>query len=102
MNEPSAIPTFERRAREHRITKETDVLIDLSLDGTGSADVATGVPFLDHMLDALGRHGCLDLTVEASGDVEIDDHHTVEDVGIVLGTCVRRALGDARGITRYG
>ena len=57
MNEPSAIPTFERRAREHRITKETDVLIDLSLDGTGSADVATGVPFLDHMLDALGRHG---------------------------------------------
>ena len=102
MNEPSAIPAFERRAREHRITKETDVLIDLSLDGTGSADVATGVPFLDHMLDALGRHGCLDLTVEASGDVEVDDHHTVEDVGIVLGTCVRRALGDARGITRYG
>lgn len=93
---------FERRAREHRITKETDVLVDLSLDGDGTADVATGVPFLDHMLDALGRHGGLELNIEATGDVEVDDHHTVEDVGIVLGTCVRRALGDARGITRYG
>lgn len=91
-----------RKSRVHRATKETDVLITVDLDGSGSSDVATGVPFLDHMLDALGRHGLLDLAVEASGDVEVDDHHTVEDVGIVLGQAVRDALGDARGIARYG
>lgn len=91
-----------RTAQLHRVTKETDVLVHLDLDGDGTADVDTCVPFLDHMLDALGRHGLLNLQVKAIGDVQIDDHHTVEDIGIVLGSAIRRALGDARGIARYG
>ncbi len=91
-----------RGARVHRATRETDVSVELGLDGFGTADVATGVPFLDHMLDALGRHGLLDLTVRAAGDTAVDDHHTVEDVGIVLGRALREALGDLAGIARYG
>ena len=91
-----------RGARVHRATRETDVSVELGLDGSGTADVATGVPFLDHMLDALGRHGLLDLTVRATGDTAVDDHHTVEDVGIVLGCALREALGDLAGIARYG
>lgn len=83
-----------RIAEVHRVTKETDVLVRLDLDGDGTADVDTCVPFLDHMLDALGRHGLLGLTVQATGDVQVDDHHTVEDVGIVLGT--RRPPGARR------
>ncbi len=93
---------MERHAARRRTTRETDVSVELCLDGRGSASVGTGVPFLDHMLDALARHGLLDLEVRASGDTAVDDHHTVEDVGIVLGGVVRDALGDMRGIARYG
>ncbi len=91
-----------RRAEIARTTSETDIRLSLDLDGTGRAEIATGVGFFDHMLTALARHGMLDLTVTARGDLHIDDHHTVEDVGIVLGQAVRRALGDKRGIRRYG
>lgn len=91
-----------RSASIERATKETDIRLDLELDGGGSTDVATGVPFFDHMLDAFGRHGLFDLSVAAVGDVEVDAHHTVEDVGIVLGTAFASALGDKRGIVRYG
>lgn len=91
-----------RTAEVHRETKETNIDVVLNLDGTGSTKVATMVPFFDHMLEAFGRHGLLDLSVRAQGDVEIDAHHTVEDVGIVLGQAVARALGDKRGIVRYG
>lgn len=93
---------MERHAARRRTTRETDVSVELCLDGRGSASVGTGVPFLDHMLDALARHGLFDLEVRASGDTAVDDHHTVEDVGIVLGGVVRDALGDMRGIARYG
>lgn len=91
-----------RRAELTRTTKETDISIVLDLDGTGTTDIDTGVPFFDHMLDAFGRHGLFDLSVHATGDIEVDAHHTVEDCGIVLGQCFAAALGDARGITRYG
>ncbi len=90
-----------RQATQHRVTRETDVQLTWCLDGTGQTDIATGVPFLDHMLDAMGRHGRFDLTVRAHGDLAVDDHHTVEDVGLVLGDAWRAALGDARGITRF-
>lgn len=93
---------MERHAARRRTTRETDVSVELCLDGRGSASVGTGVPFLDHMLDALARHGLFDLEVRASGDTAVDDHHTVEDVGIVLGGVVRDALGDMKGIARYG
>ena len=93
---------MERHAARRRTTRETDVSVELCLDGRGSASVGTGVPFLDHMLDALVRHGLFDLEVRASGDTAVDDHHTVEDVGIVLGGVVRDALGDMKGIARYG
>ncbi len=85
-----------------RTTKETDIELTLALDGKGTVAVETGVPFFDHMLDAFGRHGLFDLTVKAKGDIEVDAHHTVEDVGIVLGQAFKEALGDKRGITRYG
>ena len=98
----STAPAEHRCATVHRVTRETDVLVTVDLDGSGTASVATGVGFLDHMLDALGRHGLLDLTVQASGDTYVDDHHTVEDVGIVLGQAVREAVGAMRGIVRYG
>ena len=91
-----------RRAEIARATSETDIRIALELDGSGKAEVATGVGFLDHMLTALARHAMLDLTVAAKGDLHIDDHHTTEDVGIVLGQAIRQALGDKRGIRRFG
>jgi len=91
-----------RRAEITRATSETDIRVSLDLDGTGQATIATGVGFLDHMLTALARHGLLDLTVQAKGDLHIDDHHTTEDVGIVIGQAIRQALGDKRGIRRYG
>ncbi len=98
----SANDCCSRHASVHRVTRETDVYVEVDLDGSGSAEISTGVPFLDHMLDALGRHGLLDLTVRATGDTYVDDHHSVEDIGIVLGQAVRQAAGDLRGIVRYG
>jgi imidazoleglycerol-phosphate dehydratase len=91
-----------RHARIERITKETSIVVDLALDGTGRADLATGVPFLDHMLDQIARHGLVDLTITARGDLHIDAHHTVEDIGITLGQAFRQAVGDKAGLTRYG
>jgi imidazoleglycerol-phosphate dehydratase len=91
-----------RTARVERATAETKVLVELNLDGTGRADVSTGVPFFDHMLGQLGRHGLLDLTVRARGDIEIDAHHTVEDTALALGQALREALGDKAGISRFG
>lgn len=85
-----------------RKTRETDIVVTIGLDGGGATSVSTGVPFFDHMLDAFGRHGLFDLAVRATGDIEIDAHHTVEDVGIVLGKAFSEALGDKAGITRYG
>ncbi len=91
-----------RSASISRDTLETRIQISLNLDGSGQSVLASGVPFLDHMLDQIARHGLIDLTVEASGDRHIDDHHTVEDVGITLGQTLAQALGDKRGIFRYG
>jgi imidazoleglycerol-phosphate dehydratase len=91
-----------RIARAERLTNETQVLVELDLDGIGVVDVATRVPFFDHMLAQLGRHGSLDLSVRASGDIEVDAHHTVEDTAIVLGEALRQALGDKSGIARFG
>jgi len=85
-----------------RTTSETDIALTLDLDGTGVAEIATGIGFLDHMLTALARHGLFDLTIRARGDLHIDFHHTTEDVGIVLGTAFNQALGDKRGIRRFG
>ena len=94
--------TRRRHARLERVTSESSVLVELDVDGTGRADVSTGVGFYDHMLTSLARHALLDLTVQASGDLHIDAHHTVEDVAIVLGQALREALGDKRGISRFG
>ena len=91
-----------RSAKVERKTVETTITVDVDLDGSGRTDLATGVPFLDHMLDQVGRHGMLDLVVRAKGDLHIDAHHTVEDVGITLGQAVKQALGDKKGIRRYG
>src|SRR4051794_6515176 len=91
-----------RSARVVRQTKETDIVVEIDLDGTGRASIDTPLPFLSHMLEQIARHGLFDLTVQAKGDVEIDGHHTTEDVGIALGTAVSQALGDKAGITRYG
>jgi len=91
-----------RRARIERETKESKVLVELDLDGTGRADVATGVGFYDHMLDSFARHSLVDLTVQTDGDTHIDAHHSVEDTAIVLGDALREALGDKRGIRRFG
>ncbi len=91
-----------RQARVERKTKETEIVLQLHLDGTGSAKVQTPIPFFSHMLEAWSKHGLMDLAVEATGDVEVDIHHTVEDVGIVLGQALRQALGDKKGIVRYG
>ena len=92
----------ERIARICRTTKETDIELSLDLDGTGTTDVETGIGFFDHMLTAFGRHGLFDLSVAAKGDLEVDGHHTVEDVGIVMGQAFAQALGDKRGIRRFG
>ncbi|HXH81294.1 MAG TPA: imidazoleglycerol-phosphate dehydratase HisB [Candidatus Tectomicrobia bacterium] len=91
-----------RQGRVERKTKETEVAVTLGLDGAGASKVATPIPFFSHMLEAWAKHGLMDLAVEASGDVDVDIHHTVEDVGIVLGQAFRQALGDKRGIVRYG
>jgi len=91
-----------RRARIERTTGETAVVVELDLDGTGATSISTGVPFFDHMLDTLGRHALLDLSVNAQGDLEVDSHHTVEDVGICLGRALADALGDKAGIRRFG
>lgn len=90
-----------RRAVVTRVTGETDITVELDLDGTGTCLIDTGVPFFDHMLNAFGRHGLFDLTVRAAGDIEVDAHHTVEDTGIVLGQAFTQALGDKAGITRF-
>ncbi len=91
-----------RSADIHRVTSETDIALTLDLDGTGLAEIATGIGFLDHMLTALTRHALFDLKVIARGDLHIDFHHTTEDVGIVLGQAILKALGDKRGIARFG
>jgi len=91
-----------RKAEVQRDTKETQVFVAVDLDGTGRAELASGIPFLDHMLDQVARHGVIDLTVRAKGDLEIDAHHTVEDIGITLGQAMAKALGDKKGIRRYG
>lgn len=91
-----------RLARVERNTKETTITVEVNLDGTGRAELATGVAFLDHMLDQVARHGMLDLTVRAQGDLHIDAHHTVEDIGITFGQAVRQVLGDKAGLVRFG
>jgi len=85
-----------------RKTNETDIIVELELYGTGKSDINTGVPFLDHMLDQIARHGLVDLTIKCDGDTDIDDHHSVEDVGITLGQAFAKAIGDKKGMTRYG
>lgn len=91
-----------RTAKITRDTKETQISVELNLDGTGKADIRTGVGFFDHMLNGFARHGLFDLTVHVKGDLEVDDHHTIEDTGIVIGTAIREAVGDKKGIRRYG
>jgi imidazoleglycerol-phosphate dehydratase len=93
---------MKRVAEIERNTAETQIQLSLSLDGSGQANIRTGVPFLDHMLTLVARHGLMDMVVEASGDVEVDPHHTVEDVGICLGLAIAEAVGDKHGIVRYG
>ncbi len=91
-----------RTAQIHRVTAETDIRVELNLDGSGRREIHTGIGFFDHMLEQIARHGLIDLTIEARGDLEVDGHHTVEDTGIALGTALREALGDKSGVTRYG
>jgi imidazoleglycerol-phosphate dehydratase len=93
---------MSRAARVERATKESEVLVELEIDGTGMSEVDTGVPFFDHMLDQVARHGGLDLTVRTRGDLEVDAHHTVEDTSLALGQALRQALGDKAGVSRYG
>ncbi|MBI4275316.1 MAG: imidazoleglycerol-phosphate dehydratase, partial [Rhizobiales bacterium] len=90
-----------RKGTVKRTTKETDVEVSVNLDGTGAAEIATGIGFLDHMLELLARHSRIDITVKAKGDLHIDHHHTTEDVGIALGQAVKQSLGDMKGITRF-
>lgn len=90
-----------RRSEIHRATRETDISLSLDLDGTGTGTIETGIPFFDHMLTSFVRHGRMDLTVRATGDLEVDAHHTIEDIGIVLGAALAEAVGDGRGITRF-
>lgn len=93
---------MNRTARIERNTSETRISASIDLDGTGTASVSTGIPFFDHMLDLFARHGFFDLTVKAEGDIAVDSHHTLEDIGIVMGLLVNEALGDRKGIVRYG
>ena len=95
-------PEVSRQARVERSTKETQIALHLNLDGAGAAKVETGIPFFNHMLEAWAKHGLMDLCVDAKGDLEVDLHHTVEDVGICLGRAVKEAVGDKKGIARYG
>ena len=91
-----------REASVERNTKETEIKLKINLDGTGYSDIETGVGFFDHMLDGFTRHGLFDLSVRVHGDLQVDDHHTIEDTGIVLGTALKEAIGDKKGIKRYG
>jgi imidazoleglycerol-phosphate dehydratase len=91
-----------RKAEITRGTSETEVVVKINLDGTGETSFSTGLPFLEHMLDQIGRHGLIDLDIKAKGDLHIDDHHTIEDIGITLGEAFNKAVGDKKGIRRYG
>jgi imidazoleglycerol-phosphate dehydratase len=102
MSEGTWSPAMRRTGRVERVTKETSVLVELDLDGSGTADITTGVPFFDHMLAQLAKHGLLDLSVRSAGDIEVDAHHTVEDTALALGQALRDALGDKSGICRFG
>ena len=93
---------MDRKGRVERKTKETDIKVELELDGSGKAEVETGMPFLNHMLDSFSRHGLFDLKLKAKGDIEVDYHHTVEDVGLALGQAFKESLGDKQGIRRFG
>jgi imidazoleglycerol-phosphate dehydratase len=97
-----ASPAAARRATVQRDTKETQIRVSVDIDGQGAAKLATGIGFFDHMLEQIARHGLIDLEIEAKGDLHIDGHHTVEDVGIALGMAVAKAVGDKRGLVRYG
>ncbi|MGJ8677631.1 MAG: imidazoleglycerol-phosphate dehydratase HisB [Akkermansiaceae bacterium] len=102
MNTPSSSANQPRLASQDRKTAETDISISLNLDGTGKSTISTGVPFFDHMLTLLSKHSLIDLDVKTIGDIEVDAHHTIEDTGIVIGNLIREALGDKKGIRRYG
>ena len=93
---------MERKASVNRTTKETDIAITLNLDGSGKADLSTGIGFFDHMLEGFSKHGFFDLDLKVTGDLAVDCHHSIEDTGIVLGNAIRKAVGDKRGIRRYG
>ena len=93
---------MNRTATSHRKTRETDIRVTLNLDGCGKNGIETGIPFINHMLELFSRHALIDLDVRARGDLDVDYHHTVEDVGLVIGTCIDQALGERRGIGRYG
>ena len=101
-NQRETQPSVQRTAQEIRTTRETDISLRLNLDGSGSYEIKTGVGFFDHMLEGFARHGLFDLELKVKGDLKVDDHHTIEDTGIVLGTAIRKALGDKRGIRHYG
>jgi len=101
-NEPLGDPMADRTATVTRNTLESQITVKVNLDGTGQANLQTPVPFLYHMLDQIARHGLVDLDIQATGDTEIDDHHTVEDIGITLGMAITEAIGDKKGLTRYG
>ena len=102
MRVDSRLMSQARTAKQHRKTAETDIEIEINVDGSGKSQIDTGVPFFDHMLTLFSKHGLFDMKVKVVGDIEVDYHHTVEDTGIVLGSCFREALGNKAGIVRYG
>ncbi|WP_431095170.1 imidazoleglycerol-phosphate dehydratase HisB [Polaromonas aquatica] len=102
MTTPTLAPSTPRTAEVSRNTAETQITVKLNLDGTGKANLSTGIGFFDHMLDQIARHGLIDLDIQAKGDLHIDGHHTVEDVGITFGQAVAKAVGDKKGLRRYG